>query len=182
MAIDDHPYVKRRVFELKCQELFDLIDQDVPIQAPEPMDAEDLFPWIDWPEAAPAQVPSVNIDHNTAQQANQDRLVDDQQPGPSKPTFCRPWLDQQTKQDIPVVDQEPGPSAPKYFRPWVEQEDRAIQGNDNKSSPYTFRKKIARERVFAKKKATELTFQVKFNDEWKGDKLKKYQRPAPPYV
>jgi len=170
MAIDDHPYVKRRVFELKCQELFDLIDQDVPIQTPEPMDAEDLFHWIDWSEAAP----SVNIDHNTAQQANQDRFVDDQQPGPSKPTFCRPWLDQdidqQTKKEIPVDDQQPGPSAPKFCRPWIELEGRGIQENDTKSSPYTFRKK--RERVFAKNKATEQTFQVKFNDEWKGDKLK----------
>lgn len=37
VGLEEDPYIKLRIFQLQCQELFKLIEEDVPIPSPEPM-------------------------------------------------------------------------------------------------------------------------------------------------
>ena len=95
-----------------------------------------------------------------------------QKPGPSRinskqdntkplpPKSGPSGINSKRQRDLPSSPQ-PGPSG-------INKTGQGVPHNDHK--PYTYGMKW--QRVFAKNKATDTTDQVKFNDNWKGEKLK----------
>lgn len=168
-SIEEDQYIRERIFQLKCQELFDLIDQDVMIPSPEQMEIDDVIPSPDSPtKSTEIAAPSSRI------------AASSHIPGPSKPKYFRPWENQVTPevQSISygrVQSPQPGPSginhktsSSQHTPSGIHQTGQGLPNNDPK--PYTYGMK--RQRVFAKNKAIDTTYQIKFNDQWKGDKLK----------
>ena len=120
VGIENDSYVKDRIFTLMCQELFEMIDQDVQIPTPEPMDAEDLFPWIDWSQADQQQSSVVQAATTQVDTLPQNSYIQSTvrhneaapQPGSFNPKTVRPWLnDSQEGHGIPVDTSPPNETA-----------------------------------------------------------------------
>lgn len=77
IGLEDDPYVKEKIFQLECEELFALIDQDEPIPTPEPMEHGDINP------------PPSATNHETVIQSN-GKSSSSLTPGPSKPKYFKP--------------------------------------------------------------------------------------------
>lgn len=84
---------------------------------------------------------------------------------PSKPKYYRPWEQEDPEKIIRIPSEQPGPSG-------LQQTGRGTTNDQHK--PYTYEMK--RQRTFAKNNAIDTTYQVKFNTQWRGDKLKDLNR------
>lgn len=162
-GLEDDPYVKEKIFQLECEELFALIDQDEPIPTPEPMEHGDINP-----------SPSAT-NHKTVIQSN-GKSSSSLTPGPSRPKYFKPCEKHKNcYKRVPLS--QPGTSGingmqltkPPSPQPGLSGMNQVGRGWEEKEKPYTY--ELKRQRVFAKNKAIDNTFQVKFNDHWQGEKM-----------
>ena len=148
VGIDGEEYVTRRIFELKCQELFMMIERDVQIPTPPPKDDDDQD----------LLKPQVSVDRNgysrDLQSETNCQLTDT--------SSANLHYNDADRSRIRETSPNPGPSSPKQPR----QVGRGVVD----VKPYAYQMKG--QRTFAKNKAIDTTYQVKFSDEWQGDKLK----------
>ena len=197
-SLEEDPYVKEKIFQLKCQELFNLIDQDVSIPTPEPMyilpssnqsygssvqdslssgiPQQPVFfrPWEDIPSTSHL-VPYSNAptqDHLTPEvtDPSQPKCSRRSQNNITSPTSPQPGpsgINSKRQRDLHF---RPEPCSPQPGPSGINQDGRGTE----EVKPYTYG--LKRQRVYAKNKAIDNTYQVKFNDQWQGEKLKDLNR------